>query len=149
MKYIILGIVILFAVIYLTTSEEKESYSFQSEEEGTIKVDHDTMEQLVLTTNKYLNTRVGCGYIVETQSVKKIKNKIYECKFMAVSLKGFPYGYSVISTVSLENKPVVIRCVFQQVNMPRYMTSQDMVNYDDYITVNKSEIEYIKNKFRK
>ena len=56
-------------VDYVKLNDPRPDLSGYSQIEG--KVDHDTMEKLVLQTNKEINKRLGFStYIIETQSVK-------------------------------------------------------------------------------
>ena len=71
---------------YVKLNDPRPDMSGYSQIEA--KVDHDTMEQLVLQTNKELNKRLGFStYIIETQSVKVYEGttgQLYEATFMVV-----------------------------------------------------------------
>ncbi len=94
---------------YVKLNDPRPDMSGYSQIEA--KVDHDTMEQLVLQTNKELNKRLGFStYIIETQSVKVYEGttgQLYEATFMVVRNDGFssasqllPLSKSVVRSLS-------------------------------------------------
>jgi len=92
-------------VDYVKLNDPRPDLSGYSQVEA--KVDHDTMEKLVLQTNKEINKRLGFStYIIETQSVKVYEGttgQVYEATFMVVRNDGFSFGFAVISTFSVTN----------------------------------------------
>src|SRR6056300_122460 len=85
-------------------------YDLKGYKEVETIVDHDLMEKLVLTTNKEIVRRTDdCSYIIETTAVKKYTNDtqdVYKCMFMCVRAKGFAFGFSVVSTLSVKGDDV-------------------------------------------
>jgi len=127
-------ILLVIVVIALTTQQPTEKYTelfgfngytkpvnqvvlkdpkfdTSSYAEAEAVVNHDLMEKLVLTTNKEITKRTDdCSYIIETTAVKKFvqegKPDVYKCMFMCVRAKGFAFGFSVVSTLSVKGDDV-------------------------------------------
>jgi hypothetical protein len=120
-------IILAVAVVWwYTTQPEKEKYTLDdpkydtsSYTEAEAVVDHDLMEKLVLTTNKEITRRTDdCSYIIETTAVKRYVKSgspdVYKCMFMCVRAKGFAYGFSVVSTLSVRGDDVRVLSVRSQ-----------------------------------
>jgi hypothetical protein len=131
---VLIFILLVIVVIALTTQQPTEKYTEMFGFNGYTKpvnqvvlkdpkfdtssyaeveavVDHDLMEKLVLTTNKEITKRTDdCSYIIETTAVKKFvqdgKPDVYKCMFMCVRAKGFAFGFSVVSTLSVKGDDV-------------------------------------------
>lgn len=127
-------ILIVLVVIALTTQQPTEKYTelfgfngytkpvnqvvlkdpkfdTSSYTEAEAIVNHDLMEKLVLTTNQEITKRTDdCSYIIETTAIKKFvqdgKPDVYKCMFMCVRAKGFAFGFSVVSTLSVKGDDV-------------------------------------------
>lgn len=126
-------------------------------------VDHDTMEQFVLATNKELHKRLKFPtYIIETQSVKKydgVQSTLYECTFTVVRSNGFAFGFTVVSTfdvsgdkirlVSLRSQPLSDQApdnvkVYTKGSMGKEFVDYKLVK--ESAVPNVSELDLIKNK---
>ena len=101
---------------YVKLNDPRPDMSGYSQIEA--KVDHDTMEQLVLQTNKELNKRLGFStYIIETQSVKVYEGttgQLYEATFMVVRNDGFSFGFAVIATFEVSGKKLKLMSLRSQ-----------------------------------
>jgi hypothetical protein len=131
---VLIFILLVIVVIALTTQQPTEKYTelfgfngytkpvnqvvlkdpkfdTSSYAEAEAVVNHDLMEKLVLATNKEITKRTDdCSYIIETTAVKKFvqdgKPDVYKCMFMCVRAKGFAFGFSVVSTLSVKGDDV-------------------------------------------
>jgi hypothetical protein len=111
---------------YMSQESNKEKYTLDdpkydtsSYTEAEAVVDHDLMEQLVLATNEEITRRTDdCSYIIETTAVKRYVKSgspdVYKCMFMCVRAKGFAYGFSVVSTLSVRGDDVRVLSVRSQ-----------------------------------
>ena len=82
-------------------------------DEAEAVVGHDLMEKLVLATNAEITKRTDdCSYIIETTAVKRFvkagQSDLYKCMFMCVRAKGFAFGFSVVSTMSVRDGKVKV-----------------------------------------
>lgn len=120
------------------------------------EVNHDVMQDIVLTTNKYLNENTDlCTYIIETLSVEMFKhtknNQIkYICKFMVMSKSPFPYGFSVdVELVSVPTMKVtdLKMNIDDKLEKPEYINNNSGHEFTDYEKIKSSELEIVKNKF--
>lgn len=72
-----------------------------------VSINNDTIENLVMTTNTYLNEKTGlCTYIIETTSIKKFVHvdggdDIYRCMFMVLKRGGFAFGFALTIDISM------------------------------------------------
>jgi len=129
------------------------------------KVDHDTMEKLILAANKAISDKAGvCNYIIETTSLKKFtdgKNDLYRVMFMAVKNHGFAYGFAVTVDATVQNGNVIIKSLRTQpidADIPNDIKAftdgeagQEFVEYKlvkDAAIPSKSEFDLAKNKLR-
>ena len=124
---------------YMSQESNKEKYTLDdpkydtsSYTEAEAVVDHDLMEQLVLATNEEITRRTDdCSYIIETTAVKRYVKSgspdVYKCMFMCVRAKGFAYGFSVVSTLSVQGDSVRVLSLRSQ---PMYAdTPEDVSPY--------------------
>ena len=136
--------------------------SYQTSE---TKVDNDTIERLVLATNKAIKEKTGvCNYIIETTSIKKFinitsGNEFYRAMFMAVKNHGFAFGFAVTVDAEINDDVVKIRSLRTQpidADIPNDIkpftdgeAGQDFVEYKlvkEKATPTRSEFELAKNK---
>jgi hypothetical protein len=92
-----------------TLDDPKYDTTLYTEAEAV--VDHDLMEKLVLATNEEIIRRADdCSYIIETTAIERFVKDgspdVYKCMFMCVRAKGFAYGFSVVSTLSVRGDDV-------------------------------------------
>jgi hypothetical protein len=118
----LLLLIILAAAMawWFMTQSEKEKYTLDdpkydtsSYTEAEAVVGHDLMEKLVLTTNEEITRRTDdCSYIIETTALKRFVKDgspdVYKCMFMCARTKGFAYGFSVVSTLSVRGDDVKV-----------------------------------------
>jgi len=146
---------------YVKLNDPRPDLSGFSRVEGD--VDHDTMEQFVIATNKELYNRLKFPtYIIETQSVKVyngVASNLYECTFTVVRKGGFAFGFAVVSTfevmgdkmklVSLRSQPLSDQAPS---NVKVYTKGSAGKEFVDYKLVKESavpnigELDLIKNK---
>jgi hypothetical protein len=156
---IILILIVLFTMsrteMYGTLSDTKEYI-----EVDTLSIDNDTMQELVLATNKYVADNTGtCTYVIETTSVKKFvheknKNEIYRCMFMLMKQHGFSYGFAVTADIAI-NPDGTTRVLGARTQPIDVVPPSDTSPFDsditghvftDYNLFKKSELELIKQK---
>jgi hypothetical protein len=184
-----LPIALLLAVVLLLTVR-RESYSeifgfsgWSKPSEGIIlddpvedisryrvvetKVDNDTIERLVLATNKAIKQKTGvCNYIIETTSIKKFVERsgdkqFYRAMFMAVKNHGFAFGFAVTVDAEINGDVVKIKSLRTQpidADIPNDIkpftdgeAGQDFIDYKlvrEKAMPTRSEFETAKNKFR-
>ena len=125
MLFLLIILAATLAWWYMTQTEKEKytlddpTYDTSSYTEAEAVVDHDLMEKLVLTTNEEITRRTDdCSYIIETTAVKRyVKSDspdVYKCMFMCVRAKGFAYGFSVVSTLSVRGDDVRVLSVRTQ-----------------------------------
>lgn len=169
---VLIFILLVIVVIALTTQQPTEKYALKDPKfdtsayaEAEAVVNHDLMEKLVLTTNKEITKRTDdCSYIIETTAVKKFvqdgKPDVYKCMFMCVRAKGFAYGFSVVSTLSVKGDDVRVLSLRTQpldVDAPSSLdpyvqdVAKDFVDFDivkQKSTPTTSELEAAKEKLQ-
>ena len=125
MLFLLIILAMAVAWWYMTQNETEKytlddpKYDTSSYTEAEAVVDHDLMEKLVLTTNEEIIKRTDdCSYIIETTAVKRFVKSgspdVYKCMFMCVRAKGFAYGFSVVSTLSVRDDDVRVLSVRSQ-----------------------------------
>jgi len=131
------------------------------------KIDNDTMERLVLATNKAIKEKTGvCNYIIETTSIKKYvslldDSEFYRTMFMAVKNHGFAFGFAVTVDAEIKGGVVKVKSLRTQpidVDIPNDIVpftdgeaGQDFVDYKlvkEKAVPTTSELQMAKNKFR-
>jgi len=141
---------------FVTNYEKKEKYTLDDErfdtsayEEKEAVVNHDLMEKLVLATNEEITRRTDdCSYIIETVAVKRFTREggpdVYKCMFMCVRAKGFAYGFSVVSTLSVQGESVRVLSLRSQ---PMYAeTPEDISPYVQDVAVEFLDYDLVKAK---
>jgi len=141
---------------FVTNYEKKEKYTLDDErfdtsayEEKEAVVNHDLMEKLVLATNEEITRRTDdCSYIIETVAVKRFAREggpdVYKCMFMCVRAKGFAYGFSVVSTLSVQGDNVRVLSLRSQ---PMYAeTPEDISPYVQDAAVEFLDYDLVKAK---
>lgn len=148
-------------VDYVKLNDPRPDLSGYSQVEA--KVDHDTMEKLVIGTNKELHTRLKFPtYIIETQSVKVYEGTtttLYECTFTVVRKGGFAFGFTVVSTfeiagdkmklISLRSQPLSDQAPSNVKVYTKGSMGKEFVDYKlvkESAVPNVSELDLIKNK---
>ena len=154
---IIILLVVSFSMFNMGDVKEKPQAEKKPEfEKMMTEVNHDVMQDIVLTTNKHLNETTDlCTYIIETLSVEMFKhtknNQIkYICKFMVMSKSPFPYGFSVdVELVSVPAMKVtdLKMNINDKIEKPEYINNNSGHEFTDYEKIKSSELEFIKNKF--
>jgi hypothetical protein len=131
------------------------------------KIDNDTIERLVLATNKAIKQKTGvCNYIIETTSIKKFVERsgdkqFYRAMFMAVKNNGFAFGFAVTVDAEIVGDVVTIKSLRTQpidADIPNDIkpftdgeAGQDFIEYKlvkEKAMPTRSEFEAAKNKFR-
>lgn len=131
------------------------------------KVDNDTIEKLVLATNKAIKAKTGvCNYIIETTSIKKFVsltsgNEFYRAMFMAVKNHGFAFGFAVTVDAEIVDNVVKIKSLRTQpidADIPNDIkpftdgeAGQDFVDYKivkEKAVPTRSEFQMAKNNLR-
>lgn len=187
MNNILLAILLLGVVYYITVRREPftEVFGFSGytkPSEGIFisdpienlstytpveaKIDHDTMEKLILATNKAISDKAGvCNYIIETTSLKKFVGKgndVYRVMFMAVKNHGFAYGFAVTVDAMIDKSGnVIIKSLRTQpidADIPNDIKAftndeagQEFIEYKlvkDAAVPTRSEFDLAKNKLR-
>ena len=131
------------------------------------KIDNDTIERLVLATNKAIKQKTGvCNYIIETTSIKKFVERsgdkqFYRAMFMAVKNNGFAFGFAVTVDAEIVGDVITIKSLRTQpidADIPNDIkqltdgeAGQDFIEYKlvkEKAMPTRSEFEAAKNKFR-
>lgn len=121
-------------------------------EEVVTNVDNDTVENIVIATNKYiLETQKECSYIIETLNIKKIVDNdtgksFYRCMFMAVRQGGFAYGFAVTVDATIETPTTILKFSTQPMDIEAPSNIKPFVDTgsgEDFVSV----FESLKNKF--
>ena len=154
--FALLFIIAAVLAYYYFVTNENEKYTLDDavfdtstyEEKETV-INHDLMEKLVLTTNKEITSRVDdCSYIIETVAAKRYARvgspDVYKCMFMCVRAKGFAYGFSVVSTMSVQGDDVRVISLRSQ---PMYADSpEDIAPYVQDVAVEFLDFDIVKAK---
>ena len=130
------------------------------------KIDNDTIERLVLATNKAIEAKTGiCNYIIETTTIKKYvelsgTKEFYRAMFMAVKRNGFAFGFAVSVDAEIVGDVVKIKSLRTQpidADIPSDIkpftdgeAGQDFIEYTlvkEKAMPTRSEFEMAKNKF--
>ncbi|AUT19065.1 hypothetical protein DSLPV1_094 [Dishui lake phycodnavirus 1] len=87
------------------------AYNVSSLRETEAKVTNDIMNELVTKTLAEIQNRTGsCCHIIETTSLKYYTgaNNVYKVQFMCVETSGFPYAFSVASTLIMKGDTATV-----------------------------------------
>ena len=87
------------------------AYSVKSLRETEAKVTNDVMNELVTKTVAEIQNRTGaCCHVIETTALKYYtgKNNVYKVQFMCVETGGFPYAFSVASTLVMKGDTATV-----------------------------------------
>jgi len=122
-----------------------------------IEVSSDIISKLVLATSTYIREKTGLpNYIIETTGIRQYKHKsknhvLYMCMFMCIKTGGFPFGFSVTSSVMFVSGDIRVTGVQSQPldikppsNKSPFESDIEGSEYVEYDTIRQGELDLLK-----